>query len=233
VQLVDTDDMMDEMSEIVDGPRRTSACRIGAITGLVFVFIGAVLVASKIGVTMESPKTTSSSSPGGIAWHDAIISEDQYYSPQCSQASQKNEDCERKIGYTDCSQWTGKTNGWPATFITNYPDHKRPWTCFFSDRLNWIAKPLQMCNHNYKPVIATSLEDCAKKCMAQEQNKGLYTAKCSEFSYHKTWPAKGECRMGNNKQNGHLGLRCEGKKNHDRCKNNPTDCVLYSMELMR
>merc|ERR1719270_2323591 len=63
------------MSEIGDRARRTSAYRVGAVTGLVLLLIGAVCVASNIGFAMESPKISSSSHPGGIAWNDAIISE--------------------------------------------------------------------------------------------------------------------------------------------------------------
>jgi len=213
VQLVDTDDMMDEMSEIVDGPRRTSACRIGAITGLVLVFIGAVLVASKIGFTMESPKTTSSS--------NAVISEDiSARKPSsrvtCLEASQKWED---KIGYTDCSQYWDrdqKIYDWPRSFITHYPD-----TNSLSPRLIWRAHPGDMCMHNYKEQHATSLEDCVKKCMAQQG--------CIEFSYHKTWPSSGQCRTGNKKPDGATGLRCVGNKYHEKCDSSPSACVLYKV----
>jgi len=210
VQLVDTDDMMDEMSEIVDGPRRTSACRIGAITGLVLVFIGAVLVASKIGFTMESPKTTSST--------NAVISD--YTRGPCWVASQN---WEGKVGYTDCSQHDEPTvKDWPNHIITHYPDSRSSdGSPVLSQRLIWQADPGKMCTANYETGSATSLEDCMKKCMAHSVKNP--SQDCSEFSYQKTG---GKCRMGNKKTD--AGLKCEGIKNDKDCLN-PLDCVLYSI----
>jgi len=68
----------------------------------------------------------------------------------------KNKDWEGKVGYTDCSQWTGKTNGWPATFITNYPDtndHGRvpPWRIV--QRSAW---PSSKINDTIPPNAASS-----------------------------------------------------------------------------
>merc|ERR1740122_876623 len=144
VQLVDTDDMMDEMSEIVDGSRRTSACRIGAITGLVLVFIGAVLVASKIGFMMGSPKTTSST--------NAVIGDYTRGGP-CWVASQN---WEGKVGYTDCSKYREpKVEDWPNHIITHYPDpdvrsSDGSRVMGLSQRLIWQADPEKMCTASYE-----------------------------------------------------------------------------------
>merc|ERR1712241_1437922 len=186
--------------------------------GLVLVFIGAVLVASKIGFTMESPKTTSST--------NAVISD--YSGGPCWVASQNVED---QIGYTDCSQHhEQKVGDWPHHIITHYPDgpdKNSDGSLVLSQRLVWQAAPGKMCNFNYKTGSATSLEDCVKKCMAHRVKNP--SQDCNEFSYQKTSPTGGECRMGNKKTDGVTGLRCEGIKNDEKCMKTPSDCVLYSM----